>query len=280
MNRLHEVPGPRARRRQRIAELACALVLAALAYLVIARLADHGAFAADAWAPFAQPGLWRLLGEGIGNNLRAAAVGMVLSLGFGVLLALGLLTRRGALRWPIRWFTELFRSIPLLLLLYFISLVLPSYGLKFSDFWFLVIALTLYNSAVIADIVRAGIIALPRGQTEASYTLGFGPVATMRYVVLPQVARSMAPSLVSQLVILFKGTALAFVLGGYLELLHSANIVGQYFTGSLLQALFVAAALFMAVNLALSRVARWLESRERRRYHIAAVPVAESGLRR
>jgi glutamate transport system permease protein len=266
MSDLYEVIGPRGRRRTAILEIGCCLALGGVAVLVVWRLVERGEFSAAAWAPFGQAGLWRLLAQGLGNNLRAAGVGMLLSLWFGGWLGLALLARRRGVRWPARAVTEVFRSVPLLMLLYFSSLVLPAYGLRLADFWFLVVALTLYNSAVIADITRAGVLALPRGQTEAAYALGFGPLGTLRLVVLPQAVRAMSPALVSQLVILFKGTALAFVLGGYVELLHSADIIGQYYTRSLLQALSVAAAGFMAVNLALSALARSLHHRQTRRY--------------
>lgn len=87
----------------------------------------------------------------------------------------------------------------------------------------------------------------------------------MQLVLLPQALRSMSPALVSQVVILFKGTALAYVLGGYLELLRSATVIGTYYSRSLLQAQFVAAIIFMIINIALSSVATAIERRERRR---------------
>ncbi|GAA4263350.1 amino acid ABC transporter permease [Dactylosporangium darangshiense] len=271
MNLLHDVVGPQARRRTAVLEVGGYALLVILGWVAVARLAAHGELSTRAWEPFTEPGLWRLLGEGLLNNVRAAAAGMMLSLSLGILLALALLAPTRAIRWPARVLTEFFRSVPLLLLLYFTSLVLPAYGLRLSDFWFLTLALTVYNMAVIADIVRAGVLALPRGQSEGALALGFSPFTAMRLVILPQAIRAMSPALVSQLVILLKGTALAYVLGGYVELLRSATIVGQYFTRSALQALMVAAVLFMLVNLALSGLARLLERRQRRRYGLHTV---------
>ncbi|MFF2246152.1 amino acid ABC transporter permease [Arthrobacter sp. NPDC058130] len=262
---LFDTPGPRARRRHTIIEIICVAALALGAYTVYELLESHGEFSAAAWKPFTQWGLWALLGEGLANNLRAAAVGMALSLLFGSLLAFGLLSRRKTIRIACRVFTDVFASVPLLLLLYFTSLVLPSYGLKFSDFWFLVIALTLFSSAVVGDLLRSGIRAIPAGQTEAAYALGFSGIRTMQLVLLPQALRSMSPALVSQMVILFKGTALAFVLGGYLELLRSATVIGTYYSRSLLQAQIVAALGFMIVNIALGLLAAAMERREQRR---------------
>jgi glutamate transport system permease protein len=261
---LFDEPGPRARRRHIVIEIICIAALALGAYAVYQVLEAHGEFSAAAWKPFTQWGLWALLGEGLANNLRAAAVGMILSLLFGSLLAFGLLSRRKTVRIACRVFTDVFASVPLLLLLYFTSLVLPSYGLKLSDFWFLVIALTLFSSAVVGDLLRSGIRAIPAGQTEAAQALGFSGVRTMQLVLLPQALRSMSPALVSQMVILFKGTALAFVLGGYLELLRSATVIGTYYSRSLLQAQIVAALGFMIVNIALGLLATAMERRQQR----------------
>lgn len=261
---LFDPAGPRAKRRHLLLEILTALVVIAGAYLVFRVLYDKGEFSAAAWAPFAQPGLWALLGQGLLNNILAAAVAMVLSMITGCLLAFGLVSTRTLMRRTCRVFTDVFSSIPLLLLLYFTSLVLPNYGLKLGDFWFLVIALTLYSGAVIGDLLRSGILALPPGQAEASLALGFSHVGTLRLVLLPQALRSMSPALVSQLIILFKGTALAYVLGGYMELLRSATVIGQYYTRSLLQAQFVAALGFLVVNIALGALAVTLERRQNR----------------
>ncbi|MFZ3566650.1 amino acid ABC transporter permease [Streptomyces sp. BH097] len=262
---LADVSGPRTTARNRVLEALSCVALAGLLAYAVHRCAAAGELSAQAWRPFADHRLWLFLGEGLLNNLRAALAGMLLSMVMGIVLGLGLLARRRAVRWPVRTAVELFRSVPLLLLLYFLSLVLPSWGLRLSDFWFLVVGLTLFNGAAIADIVRAGIRALPRGQSEAALALGFSRAGTTWYVVLPQALRAMSPALVSQLVILLKGTALAFVLGGYIEMLRSATIVGQYFSASVLQAYVVASLVFMLVNVALTAAARRLETRERRR---------------
>jgi glutamate transport system permease protein len=272
---LFDEPGPRARRRHTVIEIICIAALAFGGYTVYQALEAHGEFSAAAWKPFTQWGLWALLGEGLANNLRAAAVGMALSLLFGSLLAFGLLSGRKPIRLACRVFTDIFASVPLLLLLYFTSLVLPSYGLKLSDFWFLVIALTLFSSAVVGDLLRSGIRAIPAGQTEAAQALGFSGVRTMQLVLLPQALRSMSPALVSQMVILFKGTALAFVLGGYLELLRSATVIGTYYSRSLLQAQIVAALGFMIVNIALGLLATTMERRQQRR-NLAAPTVSHA----
>lgn len=261
---LFETPGPRGQRRNRLLELGSVIILVGAAYAAIAALDKNGFFDAAAWHPFSQWGVWRQLGLGLINNLRAAVVGMALSMLFGCLLGWGLVSKQKATQRACRTFTDIFNGVPVLLLLFFTSLVLPSWGLPLSDFWFLVIALTLYSSAVVGDLVRAGVLAVPRGESEAAAALGFSGAQTMWLILLPQALRAMSPALVSQMVIVFKGTTLAFVLGGYYELLQSATVLGAYFSRSLLQAQGVAAIAFMLINIGLSQVASAIERKQKK----------------
>ncbi|NYT77110.1 amino acid ABC transporter permease [Alcaligenaceae bacterium] len=270
-NPLFEVPGPRAQRRNRALEVVSWAIVAGLAYLIVRTLNKNGVFDAAAWQPFTQWGVWYQLGLGLFNNLRAAIVGMLLSMFFGCFLGWGLLSTRKTVRYPCRVFTDVFNGIPVLLLLFFTSLVLPSWGLPLSDFWFLVIALSLYSTAVVGDLVRAGVLALPRGESEAAAALGFSGFQSMQLILLPQALRLMSPALVSQMVIVFKGTTLAFVLGGYFDLLRSATVLGAYYSRSLLQAQFIAAIAFMLINILLSYIASAIDRKEKQRYGVEPV---------
>lgn len=272
---LFEAPGPRGRRRHRMYEVASWAILAGVAYIVIRILNKNGAFDAAAWQPFGLLGVWRQLGIGLLNNVRAAIVGMLLSMFFGCFLGWGLLSKRKMVRYPCRVFTEVFNSIPVLLLLFFISLVLPEWGLPLPDFWFLVLALSLYSTVVVADLVRAGVQALPSGEAEAAAALGFSGFQSMRLILLPQALRMMSPALVSQMVIVLKGTTLAYVLGGYFDLLRAATVLGAYYSRSLLQAQGIAAITFMLINIALSQIASAIDRKERRRYGAQPVGLDE-----
>jgi len=273
--KLFEEPGPRAQRRNRVLEVVSWVVVAGVAYAVIRTLDKNGAFDAAAWQPFAQWGVWKQLGLGLLNNLRAAVVGMLFSMLFGCFLGWGLLSKRKIVQYPCRVFTDVFNGIPVLLLLFFTSLVLPSWGLPLSDFWFLVIALSLYSTAVVGDLVRAGVLALPLGESEAAAALGFSGLQSMWLILLPQALRLMSPALVSQMVIVFKGTTLAFVLGGYFDLLRSATVLGAYYSRSLLQAQGIAAIAFMLINIALSQIASAIDRKEKQRYGVQPVALDE-----
>jgi glutamate transport system permease protein len=263
---LYDAVGPEGRRRIAIGSVAGVLVLAALLAAALARMADKGAFDAELWRVLTRPDVLRLLGRGLVATLQAAALAMLLSMLVGAVLAAGRLSRRGWLRLPVAAWVEFFRGLPLLLLIFFVYLGLPSLGLTVSTFWALVIGLTVYNGAVIGEIFRAGILSLPRGQSEAASAIGLRRGQTLRIVLLPQAVRRMLPALVSQLVTLLKDTSLGFVIG-YTELLRNGRTAVEYLGGRYSIPIYtLVAVVYIAVNGSLSLLARWLDRRTRRRY--------------
>lgn len=269
---LGDVLGPRGRRRVLLASIVSGAVL--LWFLVVAfgRLRSSGQLAPEKWTLFKDPAILRFLGKGLLTTLELAGASMALALVFGSLLALGRLAKNGPTRWLTGGWVEVFRAIPLLLMIYFSARGLPRLGLDLPGFWYVVAGLTLYNSAVLAEIFRSGILSLDRGQTEASLAIGMTYWQTMLLVVVPQAFRRMVPAIVSQLITLLKDTSLAFIVP-IPELLRNAFTVGDQPGKPLLQALFVAAVIYVAVNFALSRVARRLEVRQRRRYGAGGIAV-------
>ncbi|MBL7497308.1 amino acid ABC transporter permease [Frankia sp. CNm7] len=272
---LYDAPGPRARRRALIGSVVAIAVAAFLLVIVLRRFADKGQLDADRWEFVTDPAILRFLGGGLLNTLKAAAAGGALALAIGLVMAVGRLAPSVLVRAVATSYVQFFRAVPLILLILFMGLGLPSLGLKLPVFWFLVFGLALYNGAVFAEIFRSGILALPRGQREAGASLGLTFWQTMRLVQLPQAIRWMVPSLVSQFVVLLKDSSLGFVLS-YHELLRRAEITGQ-FSRSLLQVLFVAAVIYVAVNATLSYLARWLERRTRAGAMVAAAGAGPRG---
>ncbi|WBB70525.1 amino acid ABC transporter permease [Micromonospora sp. WMMD812] len=259
---LFDEPGPRARRRIRIATvLGAVAVLGGLGWAVH-QFASHGELAAERWQPFTTWPIWRYLLDALWSTLLAAAATAVLSGALGLLLALGRLSSRRPVRWLAGAYVEVFRTVPVLLLIYVTLFALPKYGLNFPLFWKLVVPLVVANSAAFAEIFRAGIKALDRGQTEAGLTIGLRRGQVMRLVVLPQAVRQLTPSLVSQLVGLLKDTSLGFVVS-YTELLYSGQVLASY-THLLIQTFLVVALIYLAVNASLSKVARVLQARNGR----------------
>lgn len=267
---LYDALGPRGRRRVLIGSVVAGVVITGLAVVAALRLAAKGQFEASRWTVFTQPEVVRFLWEGLLATVRVALTAGALALVVGLLLAL----LRLSIRRPIRWLTggwiEFFRGVPLLLLILFLARGLPEYGVDFSAFWFLVLGLVIYNSAVLAEIFRAGILSLDRGQREAAYAIGLTYRQAMTYVIVPQAVRRMVPTLVSQLVTLLKDSSLGFVIP-FEELLRRGRSLGEFYPQSILQTYVVAAVIYMAVNFTLSRFAAYLEGRQARRYG-GAVP--------
>lgn len=268
---LADALGPRARRRMAIISVVAGAVVAGAVLAAILRLADKGQFDARLWEPYTRWPVWRFLLTGLRATLQAAALAMVLAIVVGAVMALGRLARTAPLRWLAGAYVEFFRAVPLLLLIYFSFNGLPKYGVKLEPLWYLVLALTAYNGAVLSEIFRAGILSLDRGQSEAAYAIGLGYWQAMLSVVIPQAARRMLPAIISQLVTLLKDTSLGFIVV-YPELLRLARRTGSAY-GNLLQSYVVAALIYFAVNFLLSRLAVHLEVRQRRRYGAGAIAV-------
>jgi glutamate transport system permease protein len=271
---LYDAVGPRGRRRILVGSVAGLLLLAVLIGAAVARLAAKGGFEAELWRVLTRGDVQRLLARGLAATLRAALFAMVLSMAVGAVLAVGRLSRRRWLARPSGAWVELFRGLPLLLLIFFLFLGLPAVGVTISTFWTLVAGLTLYNSAVIGEIFRAGILSLPMGQTEAAYAIGLRRGQTLRMILLPQAVRRMLPALISQAVTLLKDTSLGFVIG-YVELLRSGRNAVEFLGGRYSIPIYTAiAVVYIAVNASLSFTARWLDRRTRRQYGRTVQPSA------
>ena len=262
---LYDVPGPKARRRVLISSVVGGLLLLGLLALAARRLQANGQFEYELYEPFlTEPLLYERLLEGLLGTLKAAADALVLAAVLGVLLAFGRRSHRWFVRLPAAAVVEFFRAVPLLLLIFALFLAYPAVtGDELPALTALVIALALYNGAVIAEIVRAGINAIPKGQTEASYAMGLSRGQTLRLVLLPQAVRVMLPALVSQLVVLLKDTSLGFVIS-YAELLRTGQQLTQVLNNPL--QMFLAIALgYIVINSLLSALAGFLEGRQRRK---------------
>jgi glutamate transport system permease protein len=281
-NVLYDAPGPRARRRAWVGGTIATLVLLVLVGLVLKRLADQGQFAGQLWGPILNPSnpdfplVWQLLAEGLRATLTAAVLAIALSLVIGTVIGVARMMLGRWSRLPVVGLIDLLRGLPVVITIYFASRVLPELGVNLAGMpggaglWFLVIGLTLYNSVVIAEIIRAGVASLPRGQNEAALAIGLTPGASMRLVLLPQAVRVMLPALISQVVVILKDTSLAAVLGLYTELLRQGNLIALNLDNPI-QILSVVGVIYILLNYGLSRLATWVDQRslrKTRREHI------------
>jgi glutamate transport system permease protein len=252
-------------------------------WAILARLAEKGQLTAAKWRPFLTGDLWKTyVLPGIAGTLTAAALSIVFAGILGFALGVGRLSPTRAVRWPCAVIVEFFRAVPVLIMMIFAYFlfalydVFPSKQLALAG---VVTGLTLYNGAVIAEIVRSGVGSLPRGQSEAAAALGLSWGQTMRSILLPQAITSMLPVLVSQLVVVLKDTAIGYQIT-FLEMVRQGTVIGSTY-GNYVPALIVIAVLMIALNFTLSAAAHWLERRLRRSNRtpepLEAVAIAEGG---
>jgi glutamate transport system permease protein len=260
---LFDDPGPRGRRRITLATVAISILIVLIVALAVRSLAASGELAVAKWKPFVQQWAVAYFLDGLRGTLLVTAVSAAVAFPVGALLAVGRLSPIAVCRLLCTAYIEIFRSIPTLLLVYVFLFALPGLGLNLSIFFKLTVPIIMINAAVIAEIVRAGIRALDRGQTEAAYAIGMSRGATIRLVVMPQAIRLVIPTLVTQLVALLKDSTLGYVVS-FPELMKQANTLANN-TKLLLQAFVVVSVIYIMINYALTRLATWLEQRIRQR---------------
>ncbi|MFF8507098.1 amino acid ABC transporter permease [Streptomyces sp. NPDC015492] len=266
---LYDVPGPRARRRNLLWTLLFLVALALVVWWVLAGLAAKNQLEWSKWAPFfTDARVWETyLLPALENTVIAAGMAMVIALPLGALLGVSRLSEHRTVRGVAGTVVEFFRAIPVLILMLFAN---AAYS-EFTDIspdtrplYAVVTGLVLYNASVLAEVVRAGILSLPSGQTDAAKAIGMRKGQTMAYVLLPQSVTAMLPALVSQLVVIVKDTALGGAMLGFSELLASVRPMSANYGANTIACFTVVAVIFVLLNFALTSFASWLEGRLRR----------------
>lgn len=246
--------------------------------LLIRALAAKDQFSAAKWAPFLDPVTWTsYLLPGLRGTLVAAFYAVILAIIFGIALGVGRLSHLGPVRWACGAFVEFFRAVPVLMMMLFAYYVCL-FGLQISGpylaLYGVVAGLTFYNSSVIAELIRSGVGSIPKGQREAGLAIGLTPFGTLWHILLPQAITSMLPSIVSQLVVILKDSALGFLIL-YEELTRAGQTLAAS-KGNLIPTFLVVAVIYIVVNYALTLLARLLERRLQTRGRGAVPPPAEA----
>ena len=257
---LFDAPGPRTRRLNTTLSVVSVLVLLGLLAFIVWKFQDAGQLDVAKWAPFSYAVIQRTLLAGMWETIKVAIVATVLALVVGVAFALLRLAPQRAISLPSTIVLEIFRGVPVLLLIFATFLL---FGNDIGSFWSVVIGLTLYNGMVIAEIMRAGILAVPTGQREAAMSIGLRGSQTMRLILMPQAFRAMMPTLIAQVVVLLKDSALGFIVT-YQDLLYQVNAIGRSYN-NLLPTFIVGAVLFIIINMVVAGLARYLEKRMSRK---------------
>jgi glutamate transport system permease protein len=262
MNRsimLYEPPGPKAARRNEIYAWAGRILVFGLLAAIVLRLAERDQFDAAHWAIFAHLSVWQFLFMGLLATLKAAALSAIFSLALAFPIAFARLSGRIWLRKAAEINIAFFRAVPLLLLILFMTVLLPVMGLTWPGLAFLVIAMTLHHSALTAEILRSGILSLERGQREAALSIGMTDAQTMALIILPQALRRMLPLLVGQLLSIVQDTSLGYVIP-YNELLRSSQLISSYAPETLLSSAFISTLMYGIISAVLLFVQRRLRA--------------------
>ncbi|MFE9802549.1 amino acid ABC transporter permease [Streptomyces goshikiensis] len=265
---LYDTPGPKAKVRNWIYSGVFVVLFALVLWWALGLMSEKGQLEADKWTPFVTDSdVWTtFLIPGLLETLKAGVIAVVIALPLGALLGIGRLSDHAWVRVPVGAFVEFFRAIPVLMLMLFGSALYVQFSSVSSDLrplYAVVTGLVLYNSAVIAEIVRAGVQSLPRGQADAAKAIGMRKGQTMIHVLIPQAVTAMLPALVSQLVVILKDTALGGTLLGLAELLSMARQISANYSNTI-ATFTVIALIYILVNFALTSVASFLEGRQRR----------------
>jgi len=264
---LYDAPGPRAKRRNIIFSVVFLVLLAFLLWWIYTVMDDKGQLAWALWKPFTQSEAWTTyLLPGLGDTLKAAALAMIIALPLGAVLGICRMSDHRWVRIPAGAVVEFFRAIPVLLLMLFANEFYARSTDVTSDdrpLYAVVTGLVLYNASVLAEIVRAGILSLPKGQTEAAQAIGLRKTQTMTSILLPQAVTAMLPAIVTQLVVIVKDTALGGVMIGFTELLNARGTLAANYA-NVVPSFIVVAIIYIVLNFILTSFASWLEQRLRR----------------
>ncbi len=277
---LFDAPGPATIARHRIYTVVAALGLVGVLAYVVWRLYEDGQLEYALWEPFVTPAyIEALLVDGLLVTLQMAFSAVLLAVVFGLIFGTGKLSDHAWIRWPCWAVVEFFRAVPVLLLM---VLIFFSYGINAGEtgaYWTVVIALMLYNGAVLAEVFRAGIQAVPRGQAEAAYAVGMRKTQVMNIILLPQAVKIMLPAIISQMVVALKDTSL-----GYAVAAPGLTAVGRLIYngfGNQVPTAIVLAAMYIGINLVLTAIATWVQKRfvgEKKPLEVSMVGHLDDGL--
>jgi len=270
---LFDAPGPATVARHRIYTVLAAIGLAGVLAYVIWRLYENGQLEYDLWEPFLTPAyIEALLIDGLLVTLEMAFSAVLLAVVFGLIFGVGKLSDHSWIRWPCWAVVEFFRAVPVLLMM---VLVFYSYGVNHGEsgaYWTVVLSLMVYNGAVLAEVFRAGIQAVPRGQAEAAYAIGMRKTQVMNVIMLPQAVKIMLPAIISQCVVALKDTSLGYVVAAPGLTAVGRLIYNQF--GNQVPTAIVLAGMYITVNLLLTLAATWVQKKfvgEKKPLEVSAV---------
>jgi glutamate transport system permease protein len=257
---MFDAPGPKTVARHRVYTAIVVVVLLALAAWAVKRLYDAGQFEYELWEPFVTPNIMQAIGEAWLDTITMAVLAVLGALVFGLVFGVAKLSEHKPVRWTSWLVVEFFRAVPVIMLMTFsFYAVFNSMSIERGAYWSVVLSLTVYNGAVLAEVFRAGINALPRGQAEAAYAIGMRKTQVMNLILLPQAVKIMIPAIISQMVVALKDTSLILIVFG----VGLTKILKQLplSFNNIVPTTLVIAGLYVLTNLVLTAIATWAQRR-------------------
>ena len=249
---LYEPPGPKTRKRIAVATAISLIALAALLVVIIRQFYITGQLSAKYWSIFTRYTTWRFLGRGLAGTVKVALMSSVVTFAAGLVMMLGRISRSRILRGLSTVLIEITRGIPTLLFIYFFFLLAPQFGLKLPAFWKIVLPVSISAAGVVAEVLRSGVNAVPKGQTEAAVSLGMRSGSVFFKIVFPQGFRYVIPALIAEIVIVLKDTTFAYVVN-YADLMQNAKVLISNYD-ALLSVYLVAAVIYIIINYLLNKL--------------------------
>ena len=267
---LYEPPGPKAKRKIAVATVISLVLLAWLIYSVVYQFYITEQLAEEKWIFFTRATTWKFMGEGILGTLEAAISAGILALAIGFVLMLGRISKIKLLRGIATVLIEITRGVPTLLLIYFVFLGFPKMGIIVPAFFRVVLPVAVSACGLVAEVLRSGVNAVPKGQTEAALSLGMREYKVFFKIVLPQALRYVIPALIAELVIVVKDTTFAYIVNFPDLMQNSMVLISNY--DALVPVYLVTAVIYILINFILNKIS---EGIARKRNSIGLFEVEE-----
>lgn len=249
---LYEEPGPRTKKRIAVATALSVAVLAALIALIVRQFYVTGQLGARYWSFFLRATTWKFLGKGLAGTVTVALASGAIAFTAGLLLMIGRVYGGKLVSALSTAVIEFSRGVPTLLFIYFFFLAAPQFGLKLPAFWKIAVPVAISAMGVVAEVLRSGVNAVPKGQREAAMSLGMRGWQVFVHIVFPQALRYVVPALISELVIVLKDTTFAYVVN-YADLMQNARVLISNYD-AMLSVYLVTAVIYVLINYVLNRI--------------------------
>ncbi|MCR5527402.1 MAG: amino acid ABC transporter permease [Lachnospiraceae bacterium] len=248
---LYEEPGPKMKKKIAVATIISLAAILFFLYRILVTFYENGQLDAKYWSLFGKATTWRFIGSGIVGTIQVALLAGIIAFALGMLFMLGRISGVKPLQTVSTVFIEFTRGVPTLLFIYFFFLVAPQIGVNLPPFWKITIPVAISASGVVAEVLRSGVNAVPKGQSEAALSLGMMPHSVFFKIVFPQSLRYIVPALIAELVIVVKDTTFAYVVS-YPDLMQNAKVLISNYD-ALVSVYLAAAVIYILINYLLNK---------------------------